>query len=228
VSVVTLRSASALRAIVRWASVLGRGLLATVALSCVSVGEGSGRVVSDHLFARECWDDAYDLRPDFFGADAFRGAIHMRIQRGSDLLEVSDGVVVLVDDVEEVRARLGEPIPVTLPAGVAPPGRPVGSLCETGDCSSPVHLALYLLESCHNQNVVLYATSGTVTFEELFSGDPNEDQADDKLTVARFDVTVMDPRDLPNDDDAPAPATSRLVGSFRFLFQRGQPAQPFP
>jgi hypothetical protein len=206
----------------------GVGLLAlTLGLSCVSVGEGTGSVRSEHLIARACWDDAYDLKPDFFAADAFRGSVHIRVQRGSDLLEVSDGLVVLVDDVEEVRERLGEPIAVTLPAGVTPPGTVVGSTCEGANCDSPVHLALYLLESCHNQNIVLYATSGTITFEELFSGDPNEDQADDKLTQARFDVTLMDPRDM-TASGADDLATSRLVGTFRFFFQRGQPAQPFP
>jgi hypothetical protein len=198
--------------------------------SCVSVGEGSGSARSQQLFARDCWDDPFDLRPDFFAADPFRNAMHMRIQRGSDLLEFSDGVVILIDDIEGVRGRLGEAIDVTLPQGVAPPGVAVGSLCDGSPCASPVHLALYLLASCHSQNVVLYATEGTVTFHELFSGDPNEKDAAEKLIEGEFDVTVGDPRDivLVGDDVGTIPNQSQLTGTFRFYFQRGQPAQPFP
>jgi hypothetical protein len=198
--------------------------------ACVSVGEGEGEVVSDHLFARDCWDEAFDLKPDFFAADPFRDAMHIRIQRGSDLLEFSDGLVILIDEVELVRTKLGEAIPVTLPPGVAPPGVPVGTVCGEEACRSPVHVALYLLDSCHTQNVVLYATEGTITFEELFSGDPNEDDAAEKLTVGSFSVTVGDPRDLVLDgpDAGTIPNTTELTGDFRFFFQRGQPAQPFP
>ena len=198
--------------------------------ACVSVGEGTGTVTSDALFARDCWDDPFDLEPDFFAADPFRETMHIRIQRGSDLLEFSDGVVVLVDDVELVRDSLGTPLQVTLPKGVAPPGVQVGTVCGETACSSPVHVALYLLDSCHSQNVVLYATEGTITFTELFSGDPNEKDAAEKLTEGQFDVLVGDPRDivLEGEEAGTIPNQSRLVGDFRFFFQRGQPAQPFP
>lgn len=206
------------------------GLGVAWAGACVSVGEGTGSAKSQHLYARDCWDDPFDLRPDFFAADPFRNAMHIRMQRGSDLLEFSDGVVILVDDVEQVRQSLGEPIPVTLPPGVAPPGVVVGTLCGEQQCASPVHVALYLLDSCHSQNVVLYATEGTVTFSELFSGDPNEKDAAEKLTEGELDVLVGDPRDvvLTGDEVGTIPNQSRIVGSFRFYFQRGQPAQPFP
>jgi hypothetical protein len=204
-------------------------LSATSALvtSCVSVGEGEGFVQSEQLNAPECWDAKYALAPDFFAAEPFRDTMQIRVQRGSDLKEVSDGVTILVTSIEGVRARLGEPIEVGLPQGVSPPGVPVG--CDGAACPERlVNLALYLHQSCHNQNMVLYATEGTITFEELFSGDPNEDDAAEKLTVARFDVLVGDPRMLANPDVDPATVQSRLTGYFRFFFQRGQPAQPFP
>lgn len=203
------------------------GLAITCFLSCVSVGEGSGNVESTHLFAVDCWDDAYDLEPDFFAADPFRNQMHMRIQRGSDLIEVSDGLSILIDDIEAVRGQLGTPVPVTLPPGVAPPGIPVGTICGQAGCDSPVHIALYLLESCHTQNMVLYATEGTITFRELFSGDPNEKDAAEKLTEAEFDIVVGDPRGF-DPSTGTIPNQSRLTGSFSFFFQRGQPAQPFP
>jgi hypothetical protein len=212
------------------AALVALGATCVLSLSCVSIGEGSGSVVSDHLIAKDCWDGAFDLDPDFFVADPFRNTVQFRFQRGSDLLEVSDGLVVLVDDIEEVRERLGEDIPVTLPLGVAPPGVAEGNLCGEEVCSSPVHVALYLLDSCHAQNIVLYGTGGTVRFDEIFSGDPNEEDAAEKLTVGQFDVTVGDPRDivLEGRQLGDVPNTSQVTGRFRFYFQRGQPAQPFP
>jgi hypothetical protein len=216
------------------AAITGLGLCGAtclLAVSCVSIGEGSGSVVSEALFAKDCWDGAFDLRPDFFSADPFRNTVEIRIQRGSDLLEVSDGMVILVDDIEAVRGMLGEDIPVTLPLGVAPPGIAEGTLCGEDACSSsPVHVALYLLDSCHAQNLVLYGTGGTVRFDEIFSGDPNEKDAAEKLTVGQFDVTVGDPRDIEREGRAlgELPNTSQVTGRFRFYFQRGQPAQPFP
>lgn len=213
------------------AAVVALGATCVLALSCVSIGEGSGSVVSDHLIAKDCWDGAFDLNPDFFVADPFRNSVQFRFQRGSDLLEVSDGVVILVDDIEEVRGMLGEDIPVTLPLGVSPPGIAEGTVCtEEGICNSPVHVALYLLDSCHAQNIVLYGTGGTVRFDEIFSGDPNELDAAEKLTVGQLDVVVGDPRDMVLEGRklGDLPNTSEVTGRFRFYFQRGQPAQPFP
>jgi hypothetical protein len=92
-------------------------------------------------------------------------------------------------------------------------------------------MALYLQRSCHNQNIVLYAVDGTIKFQALFSGDPNETDAVDKYTDATFDVWVGDPRDagLGHPADAiPRELLSRVTGGFRFYFERGQPGQPFP
>jgi hypothetical protein len=219
------------RGVRRWFGVgLSIGVLSALGpfvASCVSVGEGEGFIESEHLNAPECWDSSYDLAPDFFAAEPFRDTMQIRVQRGSDLKEVSDGVTILVTSIEGVRARLGEPIEVGLPQGVSPPGVPVG--CNGEPCPERlVNVALYLHQSCHNQNMVLYATEGTITFEELFSGDPNEDDAAEKLTVARFDVLVGDPRLLADPEVDPSTVQSRLTGYFRFFFQRGQPAQPFP
>ncbi len=212
-------------------ALLGVALVGAPLGSC-SLGEGEGEVSSDRLQARDCWDDRYDLEPDFFAAVPFRNSVQLRVQRGSDIQEVSDGLSVLVNDIETIRREyLGVPIPVTLPAGVAPPGVPEGAQCGDAGCPDPtVHVALYLLQSCHNQNTVLYGVSGTVTFEELFSGDPNEDTGTDKLTEARFDVEVGDPREAPRSGEEAGviPRLSRVSGNFRFFFERGQPAQPFP
>lgn len=219
------RSASSARGL-RGALAIGVALFG----ACVSVGEGTGTVKSDHLYAEDCWDGPFDLEPNFFAADPHRNTMHIRAQRGSDLLEVTDALVVLVDDVEEVRTRLGEDLPVTIPQGVAPPGVGINELCAASACDSPVHVALYLLDSCHSQNIVLYGVGGTIRFDELFSGDPNEEDAADKLTEATFEIDVGDPQDVifPEDGPPEIPNQSRIRGNFRFFFQRGQPAQPFP
>jgi len=211
----------------------GCGLVASlgsISFSCVSIGEGSGSVISTALIAKDCWNGGFDLDPDFFVADPFRNTMQLRIQRGSDFLEVSDSLVVLIDDTEAVRAMLGQDIPVTLPLGVSPPGIAEGSICSDLACTSPVHVALYLLDSCHAQNIVLYGTGGTIRFDELFSGDLNEADAAEKLIDAQFDITVGDPRNISLEGRSLGELsdTSDLSGRFRFYFQRGQPAQPFP
>ena len=195
--------------------------------ACTLVGQGEGDVESQMLHVKDCWQGPFDLRPDFFAAVPYRDTMQLRIQHGSDLHEVSDGVAILLNGVEDMRKpeNIGKPLQV----GLSPqllneiaPGVPVGE-------APPVQLSLYLQFSCHNQNSVLYAVDGTITFEALFNGDPNESDGNKKLTVAKFDVLIADPRDAdPGTLNIPDDKTSRLEGEFRFHFQRGQPGQPFP
>jgi hypothetical protein len=138
---------------------------------------------------------------------------------------VSDGLTVVVSDLAGIReGSLGQPIPVGLPPGVAPYGMPVQSGAE----SAQVSLGLYLHDTCHAENGTAYSLSGTITFNSLFSGDPNESKAAERLTDADFDATFADPRELTADGSVDAATTSLVSGHFRFFFQRGQPAQPFP
>jgi len=194
-------------------------------LSC-SVGEGAGEVHSDRLQAPSCLDGPYDLKPNFFASDPYRSSQTIRLQRTDDLIDNSDGVQILVSDTARVRGQLGKPLKVGLPPEVTPPGVPI-----TPDPDPPlVQLTIYLHQSCHGQNIALHAVSGTITFKHLFSGDRNEDDADDRLTEAEFsDLEVADPRDQPPaGGPVPAERRSKLRGWFRFFFERGQPAQPFP
>jgi hypothetical protein len=198
-----------------------------------SLGQGEGKVYSEKLYAKDCWFDEYDLAPDFFAAVPFRDTQQIRVQRGSDLEEVSDGLLVLVDDTAKIRSVLGQPICVSLPPDVRPPGSPIGVDPNQGCPDGPlVHMSLYLQRSCHNQNIVLYSVSGHITFQHLFDGDPNEPSAEEKYTDATFDdVMVGDPRDVKLGDkayDIPADKQSKLSGYFHFYFQRGRPGQPFP
>lgn len=202
-------------------------VVAAASASSCSLGEGEGEVKSDRLVVGGCWTGPFDLGPDFFAAVPYRDTLQIRVQRGGDLEENSDGLLALVDDIGFVRAHLDEPIEVGLSPAVTAPGVPV-----TADPDPPkVHLTLYLHESCHAQNSALYAVAGTITFHAIFNGDPNETNASEKLTDAEFaDVTFADPRDLATPGSAeidPAKA-SHVRGRFRFYFQRGQPGQPFP
>jgi hypothetical protein len=268
-------------------------------LTACSLGQGSGEVTSDALFVHECWGqkfddgtvrgDVYDLKPDFFAAIPFRTTQMIRVQRGNDLQEVSDGLLVEIDDVDAIRSAItsfatldaglpdgNDPAPVdagnppadgglpdggddgspplcvpkgsdagtspapssdprtfqvAIPAGVRPPGSP--SVPPPDLLSNPpiVHMSLFLHRSCHNQNTVLQAVSGTITFRSLFSGNPNESQASEKLTDATFDVQMGDLADVPLGHYAreiPCELQSNVKGNFRFYFERGQPGQPFP
>jgi hypothetical protein len=120
---------------------------------------------------------------------------------------------------------------VALPPGVNPPGSPDVPPPDLLNDPPIVHMALYLHRSCHNQNTVLYAVNGKVCFSRLFSGNPNESSADDKLTNALFKIQVGDLRDVPlgsYPSDIPPELQSTVQGCFRFYFERGQPGQPFP
>ena len=210
-------------------------LLALVPLAC-TVGEGEGDVKSDHLYVNGCWNGAFDLQPDFFGANPDQEvALMIRVQRGDNIEDVSDGLDVLVNDLQAVRKQLsdakaggakGVDIPVGMPPGVSPPGVPI-----TFNPTPPlVSLSLYLHNSCHQQNGTVYSVSGAITFTSLFSGDLNEGSSENRLTDATFtDVSFADPRELATaaDTTSQAALTSLVSGKFNFFFQRGQPSQPF-
>src|SRR5439155_15727100 len=86
---------------------------------------------------------------------------------------------------------------ISLPVGLHAPGTPIQPPpVRLGGQAPVVHMALYLQYSCHNQNTILYAVSGQITFASLFDGDPNEKNANAKYTDATFsDVSFGDPRD---------------------------------
>jgi hypothetical protein len=201
-------------------------LLVLAPTGCTFVGQGEGEVTSDALTVPDCWEGGYELGPDFFASVPFRETQQLRVQRGSDIQEVSDGLAILVNDTPKIRDELlGTDIEVGLPPQLLneiAPGAPPSEAPE-------VSMALYLQFSCHNQNIVLYAMEGTIRFDSLFSGDPNETTGSEKFTDATFDVMIADPReaDLQTLEIAPE-KMSPLSGWFQFHFQRGQPGQPFP
>jgi hypothetical protein len=206
-------------------AVMGPGVLA----GCTT-GVGSGEVTSERLYIKNCCNGPFDLQPDFFASDPFDDTQTIRIQRGDRYAEVSDGISILVNGVEAIRGddggpgQLGQDLSVGLPVGVSPPGVPI----VFNPDPPPVNIALFLNDSCHAQNVTIYAIEGTISFTSLFSGDVNEKNADARLTEGSFDALFADPRELTPNDPPDPKLVSRVTGNFRFFFQRGQPAQPFP
>jgi hypothetical protein len=202
------------------------------ALGC-SVGQGEGSVRSDLLFVDNCWRGPFDLRPTFFGANPFDDTLTIRVQRGERDIAVSDGFTMLVYEVPTIRtALLNQELPLGLPIGVAPLGYPLPDVPDPPAAT----MSLYLNNSCRSQNAQLSAVNGFVQFTQLFSGDPNEENSEDRITEGFFRATVVDPRDaMPGVDENgnstyvyPEERMSEVSGSFNFVFHRGTPAQPFP
>jgi hypothetical protein len=199
-------------------------LCAALGFGCAAA-EGEGEVTSDRLYVEDCWNGPFDLNPNFFAANPYREeSLLIRIQAGDDIEELSDGLTVLVNDLQQLRAQLGTDVEVGVPPGVSPPGVPL-----IGDLDPPqVSLALYLHKTCHTQIGTVYSVGGTIRFESLFSGDMNEGSSEDRLTEGSFTASFADPRQLaPGSSADPALVTSQVTGNFRFFFQRGQPSQPF-
>lgn len=69
----------------------------------------------------------------------------------------------------------------------------------------------------------------TITFTHLFDDNPDESNASERLSEGTFDFYIADPRNIaPGGLGPPPPCEGHLTGSFKFYFQRGRPAQPFP
>jgi hypothetical protein len=69
----------------------------------------------------------------------------------------------------------------------------------------------------------------TIVFDNLFDGNPDESNAKQRLTEATFELFLADPREIcPGGLGPPPRCRGHLTGHFKFYFQRGRPAQPFP
>jgi hypothetical protein len=196
---------------------------ATASLSC-EVGQGVGNV-RGNLQVEGCDGkdlSNYDMGPDFFGAIAAKTQLLIRIQRGGDLQEYNDSLAIVVDDTN----RIQDGVPITLKLH-RPPG------ADPSTTPEPVRMTLSLRGTCgsgklnpsDNPAVVLHAIGGTITFKSILRGDPSSADTNAKRIEGSFDVEMEDPRHEPG---APARSTGKLTGDFKFFYQRGGPAQPFP
>lgn len=191
---------------------------ACVVLAC-SVGQGSGSAHGE-VSIPDCrrHDLDFDLRPDFFVGDFVedprtvdgyqRNILEMRMQHGSYGEGASDGISLLVRDVDSISSMLGtalvvgvdENVSMTLYLGAScPSGAPRGNFFTL-----PVYLT---------------AVHGTITFDAIYA--PNT--APDALRIAAHFEDVRF-------EDAEQPTTrfGQMNGELAFFFQRGRPAQHFP
>lgn len=186
----------------RRAARLACAVVLSLLLGCANgVGEGE---VTGAVFAPECGIDntAWDLGANFFVQDTNMNTAVIRIQHGSDYLDLSNGVVLSVHDLDAVRETVGTPI-------------------DLADPDAPVSMVLTLAGTCRpgrrDPSVVLLARSGTVTFTAIH--DPRENNGPE--TSGSFAGVVMDDGEEP-------PSTASLDGYFTFLFARGRPGQRYP
>ena len=175
-----------------------------VALVACSVGNGEGEltgVITDPECDLE--GAAVDVRPNFFVADDDREGVTIRVQRGGDYLVFSDGLSIGVADAAREVERLGTPI------AVGP--------------EADVRMTFHYSHTCPFDRdrlaTVLTAVEGTITFESLWAPEVDDDQLE---TAASFSGVRF--VDLAN----PEERFAVLDGSFRFLFNRGRPAQRYP
>jgi hypothetical protein len=156
--------------------------VATLLVAACSQGEGEGRITGT-LNVPNCWSGAFELSPDFFGANPYREGLQLRIQNGSDFANFSDGISILINDISKIRpgpnfpGKYKQPLVVDLPPEVTPPGVPVKATPDP----ALVAMSLYLQKSCPTENVALYAVAevaipndGSCVANSVMGADPTQ------------------------------------------------------
>ncbi|MDB4943584.1 MAG: hypothetical protein JWP97_3118 [Labilithrix sp.] len=176
------RRSSRTRLRASFACALAVSALVTASLPACSQGEGSGKVTGT-LNLPNCWTGPFELTADFLAGVPFRETLQLRIQNGSDYQSFSDGISILLSDINKVRPNAsagfagayGKPLKVDIPPEVTPPGVPVVADPDP----AIVSLALYMQKSCRTQNVTVYAMEevqliddGTCDAPALMGADP--------------------------------------------------------
>jgi hypothetical protein len=154
----------------------------TLLVAACSQGEGEGRITGT-LNVPNCWSGAFELSPDFFGAVPYREGLQLRIQSGSDFQNFSDGVSILIYDINKIRpgpdgpGKYKQSLTVDLPPEVTPPGTPVIAEADP----ALVGMTLYLQKSCRTENVALHAVrevsianDGSCAANAVMGADPTQ------------------------------------------------------
>jgi predicted deacylase len=169
-------------------------------------GGGEGNAVGQ-VWAPDCGLDGqpFELNPSFFAMQPSASVeiIDIVVQRGSDLPSFSDGIAVFIAEPEMLKDSM------------------LGTELDFELLESPVEMTLYLNATCPGLvelPVVYRAVSGTIRFDELYV--PWIDNETKETSAVFTNVELVDNQD-------PEERRARLDGSFRFLFERGTPAQLF-
>jgi hypothetical protein len=154
------------RAVITTLTLAGAAFMITTSTNGCTVGNGTGSVTGD-LFVTDCWSGKFDLQPDFFAATPNTDdSLIIRIQHGSDYVNFSDGLSILVTSVSTIRAAIdndggmGQPqtFPISLPPSVLDPGTPLTYPPPPG-----AQFALFLQSTCGVDTPGLYGMNLVTT-----------------------------------------------------------------
>lgn len=185
---------------------IGVWLLGALLFAGCAKGGGEGNAVGQ-VWAPDCGLDGqpFELNPSFFAMQpsASVEVIDIVVQRGSDLPSFSDGIAVFIAEPEMLKDSM------------------LGTELDFALLASPAEMTLYLNATCPGLvelPVVYRAVSGTIRFDALYV--PWVDNETKETSAVFTNVELVDNQD-------PEQRRARLDGSFRFLFERGMPAQLF-
>ncbi|MDD5308415.1 MAG: hypothetical protein PHU25_13925 [Deltaproteobacteria bacterium] len=193
-----------------------------VALAACSTGAGDGEVrgsvsLPDCGLARTDWN----MGVDFFAASYYENTLAIRLQNTGQDQAFSDGLLIMVRDVEFVSKRLGEKLTITVEPDIdtfVDAGPDAGIPVTTH--GSPARATLYLNDSCPGNHYGFTDGEGELTLDSIYVPD------EEKRVAGSFKLRFVDPRSWKSSDDIGPHA--ELEGDFDFNYARGSPAQTFP
>jgi hypothetical protein len=196
-------------------------LLATLVAAC-STGAGDGEVrgsvsLPDCGLVRADWN----MGVDFFAASYYDNTLAVRLQKTGQDQAFSDGIIIMVRDVDAVSKRLGEKLAITVEPSIdefSEQGPDAGIPVTTK--GSPARATLYLNDSCPGNRYGFTDGEGELVFDSIYVPDR------EKRVAGSFKLRFVDPRFWKSPDDIGPHA--ELAGDFDFNFARGSPAQTFP
>jgi hypothetical protein len=196
-------------------------VLVALAAAC-STGAGDGDVHgSVSLEGCGLVRGDWDMGVDFFAASYYENTLAIRLQNTGQEQAFSDGILIMVRDVDAVSKRLGETLAITVEPGIdafVDAGPDAGVPATTQ--GSPARATLYMNDSCPGNHYGFADGEGELVFDSIYVPD------EEKRVAGSFKLRFVDPRSWKSPDDIGPHA--ELVGDFDFNYARGSPAQTFP
>ncbi len=134
---------------------------------------------SERLYLKGCWNGSFDLRPDFFAANPYRAeSLQIRVQRGDNNQEASDGLIVLVRDL-----GCGQKAALHADSGGVTGGRGAPGAASHRRARAARVFVFVLAPDLSRAEQRHLLGARAITFNSLFSGDPNEEDSSARLTT---------------------------------------------